>query len=111
MTILYLFPTTVQKVSELKKKVQSAFYVEGDKRILPTCKLKIEFDFSPANPYHSYKEGTADCSRLAVMNIPFFLERPGPKYEEVTVMAHESYPGHHLEVRSMNLKSKSIEIR
>jgi uncharacterized protein (DUF885 family) len=62
------------------------------------CKVKVEFDFSPANPYHSYREGNVGCSHLAEISIPFFLERPGPKYEETTVMAHESYPGHHLEV-------------
>ena len=65
---------------------------------MPVCKVKVRFDFSPVNPYHSYGEGDSDCTYLAEINIPFFLERPGPKYEEITVMAHESYPGHHLEV-------------
>ena len=71
--------------------------MKGDKRILPVCKVRVRFDFSPANPYHSYSEGFS-CAYPAEINIPFFLERPGPKYEEIPVMAHESYPGHHLEV-------------
>jgi uncharacterized protein (DUF885 family) len=73
--------------------------VENEKQILPKCKVEVHFDFSPANPYHSYSEGDKACTHLAEISIPFFLDRLGPKYEEMTVMAHESYPGHHLEVK------------
>ena len=76
---------------------------------MPVCKVKVRFDFSPVNPYHSYGEGDSDCTYLAEINIPFFLERPGPKYEEITVMAHESYPGHHLEVSGIKYFHSHIQ--
>lgn len=58
----------------------------------------MAFDYTPANAFYSYGEGNVKCSSLAKIYIPFFLERPGPKYDELSVMAHETYPGHHLEV-------------
>ena len=89
-------------INRLRKKVHSAFYVKGEKQIQPACEVEVEFDFSPANPYHSYSEGSKKCTtELAKIHIPFFLEKPGPMYEEMTVMAHESYPGHHLEVQGV----------
>lgn len=95
--------------------VHSAFYVKGEKKILPVCNVTVAFDFSPVIPYHSYSEGDEKCSYLAKILIPFFLKRPGPRYEEITVMAHEAYPGHHLEVilrmsSMIGRKSSMIEL-
>lgn len=88
-------------LSQLRTKINSAFNLTGKKQIVPLCPLGIEFDFNPATSYYSYWEGTKDCKSLAKVNIPFFLDRMGPTYEERTVLAHESYPGHHLEVQGV----------
>ena len=88
----------LQIVTRLRTKLTAAFYLTGKKRITPICPLKMAFDYNPTSAYYSYAEGAKNCSYLAVVRIPFFLDRLGPKYEEVTVMGHESTPGHHLEV-------------
>ena len=88
----------IQIVSRLRTKTTSAFYFTGIKQNTPNCPVDIVFDFNPSSAYYSYSEGSKDCASLAKVNIPFFLDKLGPKYEEVTVLAHEAYPGHHLEV-------------
>lgn len=37
--------------------------------------------------------------------MPFFLDKPGPKYETVSLAAHEARPGHHTQVSAETLLS------
>ena len=73
------------------------FHFNGPKQTTPSCPIDLAPDFNPsAAP--NYRDGGKDCKENAKYNIPFFVERPGPKYEEWSTNAHEGRPGHHTQV-------------
>ncbi|KAK3747768.1 hypothetical protein QZH41_008800 [Actinostola sp. cb2023] len=93
-TLHNLYPQTMTK---LDASIVSMFYYTGNKRTTPSCPASLQPDFNPENGAQSYMRSDAECSYSAAYNIPFFKERPGPRYEEWSVNAHEVMPGHHLQ--------------
>lgn len=86
--------------SLLDPKTIKMFHFNGPKQTTPSCPIGLAPDFNPsAAP--NYNDGGKDCKKSAKYNIPFFVERPGPKYEEWSTNAHEGRPGHHTQVQGL----------
>ena len=83
------------------------FHFSGSKYTTPNCPVDLAPNFNPSSGAQSYGRSTKDCSRNSYYNIPFFLDRPGPKYEEWSVNAHEARPGHHTQVKQERFQSGS----
>ncbi|XP_001640303.2 uncharacterized protein LOC5520476 [Nematostella vectensis] len=74
----------------LRSKIPSLFYTSGSKKTTPTYTVTVVPDFNPTSSYHSYN------SRKH--RLPFFMDDFGPIFAEWSTTAHETEPGHHLEV-------------
>ena len=83
---------------KLDPQTVNMFHFTGRKHTTPNCPVDMAPDFNPSSGTQSYRPSTSDCTRSSYYNIPFFLDRPGPKYEEWSVNAHEARPGHHTQV-------------
>ena len=86
-------------MSMLDPQTVSMFHFSGPKYTTPNCPVDMAPNFNPSSGAQSYRRSTKDCSTNSYYNIPFFLDRPGPKYEEWSVNAHEARPGHHTQVK------------
>ena len=95
-------------MSMLDPKTVKMFYFTGNKHTTPNCPVEMRPNFNPSSGAQSYQRSTSTCSRTAKYNIPFFLDRPGPKYEEWSVNAHEARPGHHTQVNSIFIRISAI---
>ena len=82
----------------LDPKTNNMFYFNGPKHTAPNCPVDMAPNFNPSFGAQSYRSSNKACTRSAYYNIPFFLNRPGPKYEEWSINAHEARPGHHTQV-------------
>lgn len=82
----------------LDPQTTDMFHFSGLKHTRPNCPVDMAPTFNPSKGAQSYMRSTKDCSRNSLYNIPFFMERPGPKYSEWSVNAHEARPGHHTQV-------------
>lgn len=87
-----------QVMSMLDPHTVNMFHFSGPKYTTPNCPVDMAPNFNPSSGAQSYRRSTKDCSQNSYYNIPFFLDRPGPKYEEWSVNAHEARPGHHTQV-------------
>lgn len=85
----------------LDPQTNDMFHFSGLKHTTPNCPIDIAPSFNPSKGAQSYLRSTKDCSRNSHYNIPFFMERPGPKYSEWSVNAHEARPGHHTQVQGL----------
>jgi uncharacterized protein (DUF885 family) len=85
-------------MAALDAKTISLFHFAGKKHTTPNCPVRLVPDFNPSIASQGYTPSDHLCSHAAEYAIPFFLKKPGPKYEEWTVCAHETRPGHHLQV-------------
>ena len=85
----------------LDPKTSQMFYFTGKKHTTPNCPLETVPDFNPSAGVPSYLKSDSKCSRNAKFFIPFFLERPGPRYMQWSVNAHEARPGHHTQVSAI----------
>lgn len=85
----------------LDPKTSQMFYFTGKKHSTPNCPLEIVPDFNPSAGVPSYLKSDSKCSRNAKYFIPFFLKRPGPRYMQWSVNAHEARPGHHTQVSAI----------
>ena len=83
----------------LDPKTSQMFYFTGKNHTTPNCPLEMVADFNPSAGVPSYRSSDKACSRNAKYFIPFFLERPGPRYMQWSINAHEARPGHHTQVR------------
>ena len=77
------------------------FHFSGPKHTTPNCPVDRAPNFNSSSGAQSYRRSTKDCSRNSYYNIPFFLNRPGPKYSEWSVNAHEARAGHHTQVKQV----------
>ncbi|XP_048577613.1 uncharacterized protein LOC5510429 isoform X2 [Nematostella vectensis] len=89
------FKEARQVMSTLAEKTVTMFHFTGKKRTTPSCPVRLEPDFIPVSGAQSYMRSDGTCQSPATYFIPFFLDRPGPKYEEWSINAHEARPGHH----------------
>lgn len=85
----------------LDPKTSQMFYFTGKNHTTPNCPLEMVPNFNPSAGVPSYRSSDRACSKNAKYYIPFFLERPGPRYMQWSVNAHEARPGHHTQVRSL----------
>lgn len=88
-----------QVLATLDYESTGLFHFTGLYHSTPNCPIKLELDFNPSG-VASYKRSDYRCSKPASFNVPFFVERPGPRYELITLAAHEGRPGHHTQVTS-----------
>ncbi|XP_068722705.1 uncharacterized protein [Montipora capricornis] len=94
------FAETRMVFSLLDPKTINMFYFSGPKHTTPNCPIDFAPDFNPSTSAN-YGSAGKDCKQNAHYYIPFFLERPGPKYEEWSTSAHEGRPGHHTQVQGL----------
>ena len=87
-----------QVMSMLYPKITDMFYFAGDKHSTPNCPVELRPDLNPSSGIQSYDGSDSMCLKPAHYNIPFFLNRLGPKFSEWSINAHESRPGHHIQV-------------
>lgn len=85
-------------MSELDPKTSKMFYFTGSKHTTPNCPIEMNPDFNPTTAVQSYRRSNSFCSQPAQYNIPFFMENYGPRYQEMSINAHEARPGHHTQV-------------
>ncbi|XP_032229071.1 uncharacterized protein LOC5504845 [Nematostella vectensis] len=97
--ILKWFTYTRQIMAELDAKTVDQFHFSGRKHSTPNCPVKLDVDFNPSVAAQGYTPSDEICSHAAVYTIPFFLKKAGPRFEEWTVSAHETRPGHHLQAQ------------
>ncbi|EDO33631.1 predicted protein [Nematostella vectensis] len=86
-------------MAELDAKTVDQFHFSGRKHSTPNCPVKLDVDFNPSVAAQGYTPSDEICSHAAVYTIPFFLKKAGPRFEEWTVSAHETRPGHHLQAQ------------
>ena len=82
----------------LYPKITDMFYFAGDKHSTPNCPVELRPDLNPSSGIQSYDASDSMCTKPAHYNIPFFLDRLGPRFSEWSVNAHEARPGHHIQV-------------
>ena len=87
-------------MSLISPKIVDMFYFTGDKDSTPNCPVDLRPDFNPSTGVQSYSSSDPTCSKPAYYNIPFFMDKMGPKSSEWSISAHEVRPGHHLEVNT-----------
>ena len=91
----------------LDPKTTQMFYFTGKYHTTPNCPVEMVPDFNPSAGVPSYRSSDKACSKSAKYFIPFFLERPGPRYMQWSVNAHEARPGHHTQVSTLCCSSIS----
>ena len=74
------------------------FYFSDEKITFPVCPVQMVPLFNPAIGVEGYCASDASCSQSAFYFTPFFLERFRPRYEVWSTAAHETIPGHHIQV-------------
>ena len=94
-------------MSLLEPKTVDMFYFTGNKQTTPSCPVDMRPNFNPSSGVQSYSRSTKTCSRKSYYRIPFFLDRPGPKYMEWGVNSHEARPGHHTQVIRLTMPPTS----
>ena len=77
------------------------FHITGKRMTLPNCPIEIYPHFNPSQGTMFFSESDEVCSTPTRFTLPFFLERYGPKFQEWSVVAHETRPGHHSQVQGM----------
>lgn len=82
----------------LYPKIVDMFYFAGDKHSTPNCPVELRPDLNPSSGIQSYDGSDPMCLKPAHYNIPFFLNRLGPKFSEWSINSHEARPGHHIQV-------------
>ena len=85
-------------LAKIEPKIYDMFHMTGEKATTPNCPLEMRGNFNPSIGSQSFRYSGMNCSRPAYYNIPFFLKRPGPKYNAFSVAGHEGRPGHHTQV-------------
>ncbi|XP_031561184.1 uncharacterized protein LOC116297157 [Actinia tenebrosa] len=96
------FTYSRQVMAALDAKSISLFHFAGKKHTTPNCPVRLTADYNPSSAAQAYEPSNDVCSDAAMYSIPFFQKKPGPKYEEWTVCAHETRPGHHLQAQGFS---------
>jgi len=86
-------------MSMLYPKITDMFHFAGDKHSTPNCPVALRPDLNPSSGIQSYDGSYPMCLKPAHYNIPFFLDRLGPKFSEWSINSHESRPGHHIQIQ------------
>ncbi|KAK3733245.1 hypothetical protein QZH41_011089, partial [Actinostola sp. cb2023] len=86
-------------MSLLDGETVNMFYFTGSKHTTPNCPITPVANFNPNMGVPSYRSNVPSCLGPARYQIPFFLSRPGPKFNQMSVNSHEARPGHHTQVQ------------
>jgi len=97
---LWIKNTDKTMKNDIAPVIKPLFYETGAKKTVPACPVDCVAWFQPYASFHSYNPGDKDCEPKATQELPFFVDKFGPKWTEFTTTAHEQLPGHHLEVHS-----------
>lgn len=74
------------------------FHQTGKMRSTPSCPVQLVANFNPGTGSQSYRASGKSCSRPSHYRLPFYLKDMGPRYNAISVAAHEARPGHHTQV-------------
>ena len=80
----------------------------GDRVTLPNCPIEMYPHFNPSVGTMFFEESDESCSEPTRFKLPFFLERYGPKFQEWSVVAHETRPGHHSQAQGTVNRTKIL---
>lgn len=86
-------------MGEILPKLTPYFYFTGEKITAANCPIEMEPNFNPSKGTMYFKPSDSKCSRPSYFGLPFFLKEYGPKYQEWSVIGHESRPGHHVQMQ------------
>lgn len=96
-------------LSSLAPKTTNMFHHTGNKQSTPNCPVLLVANFNPGTGSQSYSSSGKSCSRASHYRLPFYLKDMGPRYNAISVGAHEARPGHHTQVnRFINRVEKVI---
>ena len=90
-------------LSVLAPKTTHMFHFTSDKQTTPNCPVKLVANFNPGTGSQSYSASGKSCPRAGHYRLPFYLKDLGPRYNAISVAAHEARPGHHTQVGVANL--------
>jgi uncharacterized protein (DUF885 family) len=97
-TLQKWFSYSQSTLSMLEPKLLDMFHwLVSPKKTTPICPVTMQANFQASSGSQSYHSSGPFCRVPGKFNLPFFLDRMGPKYSEWTVNAHEALPGHHLQ--------------
>ena len=85
-------------LSDLAPKTNHMFHFTGKYQSTPNCPVQLIANFNPGTGSQSFQSSDKACSRPAHYRLPFYLKDMGPKYNAISVGAHEARPGHHTQV-------------
>lgn len=85
-------------LATLSPKTNHMFHQTGKMRSTPSCPVQLVANFNPGTGSQSYKASGKSCSRPSHYRLPFYLKDMGPRYNAISVAAHEARPGHHTQV-------------
>ena len=88
-----------QTLGMLAPKLIEMFYHTGTKITVPNCPLEFRPNFNPSLAAQSFSRSGTGCPEPTYINLPFFVDYYGPKYEEWTILSHEGWPGHHTQIQ------------
>ncbi|XP_068740559.1 uncharacterized protein [Montipora capricornis] len=97
--MLTWFDTVNAILGSLAPKTNHMFYHTGEKQSTPNCPVLLVAKFNPGSGSQSYSSSGKSCSRPSHYKLPFFLKDLGPRYNAISVAAHEARPGHHTQVQ------------
>ncbi len=101
--MLNWFDYVQSTLSQLDPMIRGFFYATGDMASTPNCPVKMVAKFNPSSGSQSYSSAGSICRRACYYQLPFFLTPPGPRYNAISVAAHEARPGHHTQVNTMHV--------
>ena len=83
----------------LYPKIYDIFYFTGNKITAPNCPIDMLPHYNPSNGAQFFRSSSISCSESTKFGLPFFLKDYGPVFQEWSVTAHESRPGHHTQIQ------------
>ena len=86
-------------MSKIYPKIQSMFYFTGPRVTAANCPIEMLPHYNPSNGAMFFRPSNANCTTPTYFGLPFFLKNYGPKFQEWSVIGHESRPGHHTQMQ------------
>lgn len=88
-------------MSMIAPKIRSMFYFSGPKITAPNCPIQMWPHYNPSNGAMYFRSSDSNCTTPCHFGLPFFLKEYGPKFQEWSVIGHESRPGHHTQMQGL----------
>ena len=89
-------------MSDLAPKTNHMFHFTGNRQSTPNCPIQLVANFNPGTGYQSYSASDKECTKAGQYRLPFYLNEMGPRYNAISVAAHEARPGHQTQVTDFN---------